>query len=69
VLQAMLETSGLPARRVDDSQSQAVHERYEQDSQRAIDSGVFGAPTYVAHEEMFWGQDRLDFLERRLARG
>ena len=46
-----------------------VHERYEQDSQRAIDSGVFGAPTYVAHGEMFWGQDRLDFLERRLARG
>ena len=35
----------------------------------AIDSGVFGAPTYVAHGEMFWGQDRLDFLERRLARG
>jgi carboxymethylenebutenolidase len=46
-----------------------VHERYEQDSQRAIDSGVFGAPTYVAWGEMFWGQDRLDFLERRLARG
>ena len=69
VLQSLLEASGLPARRVDDSQSQAVHERYEQDSQRAIDSGVFGAPTYVAHGEMFWGQDRLDFLERRLARG
>ena len=69
VLQSMLEASGLPARRVDDSQSQAVHERYEQDSQRAIDSGVFGASTYVAHGEMFWGQDRLDFLERRLARG
>jgi carboxymethylenebutenolidase len=49
--------------------SLGVHERYEQDSQRAIDSGVFGAPTYVANGEMFWGQDRLDFLERRLARG
>ena len=48
VLQSLLEASGLPARRLDDSQSQAVHERYEQDSQRAIDSGVFGAPTYVA---------------------
>jgi 2-hydroxychromene-2-carboxylate isomerase len=69
VLQAMLAASGLPPRRLDDSQSQAVHERYEQDSQRAIDSGVFGAPTYVVGGEMFWGQDRLDFLERRLARG
>jgi 2-hydroxychromene-2-carboxylate isomerase len=69
VLQAMLEACSLPGRRLDDSQSQAVHERYEQDSQRAIDGGVFGAPTYVVEGEMFWGQDRLDFLERRLARG
>ncbi len=69
VLQAMLEACALPTRRLDDSQSQAVHERYEQDSQRAIDGGVFGAPTYVVEGEMFWGQDRLDFLERRLARG
>ena len=69
VLQAMLEDCKLAPRRLDDSQSQAVHERYEQDSQRAIDGGVFGAPTYVANGEIFWGQDRLDFLERRLARG
>ena len=68
-LQSMLEACGLPARRVEDSQSQAVHERYEQDSQRAIDGGIFGAPTYVVFGELFWGQDRLDFLERRLARG
>ena len=68
-LQAMLQECALPARRLDDSQSQAVHERYEEDSQRAIDSGVFGAPTYVVAGELFWGQDRLDFLERRLARG
>ena len=54
---------------LDDSQSQAVHERYEQDSQRAIDAGVFGAPSYVIDGEIFWGQDRLDFVERRLARG
>ena len=59
---------GLPARRLDDSQSQAVHERYEADSQRAIEAGVFGAPSYIFDGEMFWGQDRLDFLERRLAR-
>ena len=68
VLQKMLEEAGLPARRLDDSQSQAVHERYEADSQRAIDSGVFGAPSYIYDGELFWGQDRLDFLERRLAR-
>jgi 2-hydroxychromene-2-carboxylate isomerase len=69
VLQALLVESGLAPRRLDDAQTQAVHERYENDSQRAIDAGVFGAPTYVAFGEMFWGQDRLDFLERRLASG
>ncbi len=67
VLQALLLECELAPRRLDDSQSQAVHERYADDSQRAIDAGVFGAPTYVLDGEMFWGQDRLDFLERRLA--
>jgi 2-hydroxychromene-2-carboxylate isomerase len=68
VLQAMLAETRLAPRRLEDSQSQAVDERYEADSQRAIDAGVFGAPTYVVDGEMFWGQDRLDFLERRLAK-
>ena len=68
VLQAMLEEAGLAARRLDDSQSQAVHERYDADSQRAIEAGVFGAPSYMLDGELFWGQDRLDFLERHLAR-
>ena len=69
VLQSMLAACDLPARRLDDAQTQLVHERYELDSQRAIDSGVFGAPAYVVDGEMFWGQDRLDFVERKLARG
>ena len=68
-LAKMLEEEGLPARRLDDSMSQAVHVRYEQDTQRAIDAGVFGAPSYVIDGELFWGQDRLDFVQRRLARG
>jgi 2-hydroxychromene-2-carboxylate isomerase len=29
--------------------------------------GVFGAPTYVFDNELFWGQDRLQMLEWRLA--
>ena len=65
-LAKMLDEEGLPARRLDDSMSQAVHERYERDTQRAIDAGVFGAPSYVIEGELFWGQDRLDFVERRL---
>ncbi len=37
-------------------------------TQEAIDRGVFGAPTYVCGGELFWGQDRLDFLDRALAK-
>jgi 2-hydroxychromene-2-carboxylate isomerase len=50
------------------SHSQAAAERYEANTQRAIDAGVFGAPSYVIDGEIFWGQDRLDFVERRLRR-
>lgn len=35
----------------------------------AVENGVFGAPTYVVGKDIFWGQDRLDFLERRLKEG
>ena len=42
-------------------------ERRAVDTQSALARGVFGAPSYVVDGEIFWGQDRLDFLERRLA--
>lgn len=42
--------------------------RFDGLTQEAVDRGVFGAPTYVAAGEMFWGQDRLDFLARELAK-
>ena len=29
---------------------------------------VFGAPSYLYQDELFWGQDRLEFLDRALAR-
>ena len=41
--------------------------RYKALTQEAIDRQVFGAPTYVYRDELFWGQDRLDFLDRALA--
>ncbi|HTW70988.1 MAG TPA: 2-hydroxychromene-2-carboxylate isomerase [Acetobacteraceae bacterium] len=44
-------------------------EKRKADTQAALDRGVFGAPSYVIGDEIFWGQDRLPFVERRLARG
>jgi len=46
----------------------AMAERYAALTQEAIAHGVFGAPTYVYGDELFWGQDRLDFLARKLAK-
>lgn len=43
-----------------------VQTRYTEYTQRAIEVGVFGAPTYVIEDQMYWGQDRLDFLARHL---
>jgi carboxymethylenebutenolidase len=39
------------------------------DTQAALDRNVFGAPSYVIGDDIFWGQDRLGFVERRLAQG
>jgi len=39
---------------------------FEANTQEAVARQVFGAPTYVLGGELYWGQDRLDFLERAL---
>lgn len=39
---------------------------YRGNTDAAVAAGVFGSPAYVYRGELFWGQDRLDFLERRL---
>lgn len=66
-LWTLLAENGLHSIRLDDAHRQAAHERYEAYTQQAIDAGVFGAPSYVIDGEIFWGQDRLDFVERKLA--
>lgn len=35
-------------------------------TQEAIDRNVFGAPTWIVGDDLFWGQDRLEFLERAI---
>ncbi len=65
-LAALLQEQGLNPNRLEDAHSQAVHEQYQNNTQQAIAAGVFGAPSYVIEGEIFWGQDRLDFVQRRL---
>ena len=44
-------------------------ETYGRNLEQAVEAGVFGSPFYVVQEsgQKFWGQDRLDFLDRHLA--
>ena len=63
----LLKEHQLPDSCLEQSHSQAVQIQYEKYTQMAIDAGVFGAPSYVLNGEIFWGQDRLDFVERALA--
>ncbi len=36
------------------------------ETDRALERGVFGAPTFFVGEEMFWGKDRMDFIDDEL---
>ena len=67
VLAQLLSEQGLSADRQQQAASAEVAQRYAANTQQAIDNAVFGAPSYVVDGEMFWGQDRLDFVERKLA--
>jgi 2-hydroxychromene-2-carboxylate isomerase len=42
-------------------------ETYAKNLEEAVNRGVFGAPFYIAGEERFWGQDRLEELDLHLA--
>ncbi len=66
VLDQLLAECDLPSARLQQSRGAAVDERYRAHTQEAIDAGVFGAPSYVIDGELFWGQDRLDFVQQRL---
>jgi len=48
------------------AKSDEAQAHYEELTEEAIARQVFGAPTYVYSQELFWGQDRLEFLERAL---
>ncbi|MHA3913667.1 DsbA family protein [Halovulum sp. GXIMD14793] len=41
-------------------------ETLERYTNEALERGVFGSPTYIVGTEVFWGQDRLDYLDRYL---
>ena len=67
-LQAIAAEQGLDGAMLYEERS-AGQAAYDLNTARAIELQVFGAPWYVYNGEPFWGQDRLDFLDRALAAG
>ena len=45
----------------------AMKEKLKDNTDGAVARGVFGAPTFFVGEEMYFGQDRLDYVEAALA--
>jgi 2-hydroxychromene-2-carboxylate isomerase len=48
------------------TQDAEVKEKLKAVTQEAIDRGIFGAPTFFVGTQMFWGQDRIDFVKEAL---
>jgi 2-hydroxychromene-2-carboxylate isomerase len=46
--------------------AQETKDRLKAVTQEAVERGVFGAPTMFVGDQMFWGQDRLDFVREAL---
>jgi 2-hydroxychromene-2-carboxylate isomerase len=47
--------------------SAEAKDRLKANTESAVARGAFGAPTFFVDDEMFFGQDRLDFIEEALA--
>ncbi|MNL89642.1 DSBA-like thioredoxin domain protein [compost metagenome] len=43
-----------------------VQQKWAADRVHAREKGVFGFPTFILEDELYWGQDNLPFLERHL---
>ena len=58
---------GLPAELWEKATSSEIEAHQQADVAEAVERGVFGVPTFFVDGEMFFGNDRLDFVRRRLA--
>ena len=50
------------------AETASVQSEYDRFTAEAITANVFGSPWYVVDGEGYWGQDRLDFVERAFAK-
>lgn len=69
VLASIASSAGFDGATVlDSAHSTASREGLTAITESAVERGVFGVPTFFVDNEMFWGKDRLDFVDRLLKR-
>lgn len=65
---AIADAAGLPGKALLRAEEDpAIRAEWDRNNADAVARGVFGSPTFFARGDVFWGQDRLDFLDRALA--
>jgi 2-hydroxychromene-2-carboxylate isomerase len=68
VIGQVLSDAGLdPAELMNRIGQQTVKDQLIANTEEAVNRGVFGAPTFFVGEQMFFGQDRLDFVAEALS--
>jgi len=53
---------------LEDGRDAGIQKLYDDNTKEAIRRGAFGAPTYIIDDELFWGQDRLNFVDKKLSK-
>ena len=44
------------------SNSASIKDTLKKRTSEAYEKGIFGAPTFVSNNKLFWGQDRIEFV-------
>ncbi|MBA2693409.1 MAG: 2-hydroxychromene-2-carboxylate isomerase [Rubrobacter sp.] len=57
-----------PEEILEGASEQRVKDKLKEETERAVERGVFGAPAFFVGDEMFWGNDRLHFVEGALSK-
>jgi 2-hydroxychromene-2-carboxylate isomerase len=48
--------------------SEEIRQELISETDGGLARGIFGAPTFVVGDEIFWGKDRMDFIDDELKR-
>jgi 2-hydroxychromene-2-carboxylate isomerase len=69
IVASVLQTSGFDvSAMLTLASEQVVKDKLKSMTEAAVARGVFGAPTFFVDDQMFWGQDRLDFVREALTK-